>query len=116
MRRPFIGAERLEALKDRKLAAQPGKETSFPGLPSGERSKGALRTRYREFYLDKIVYIFTLKIRFSTCPEFRYQFSQVAPDVRLELTRPGYQVRILRLIPVSSKELLLNLRHLGLDN
>lgn len=73
-RRPFIGAQRLEVLKDRKLAAQPGKETSFPSLPSGERSKGSLRARYREFYLDKTVFIFTLKIRFPTCPEFRYQF------------------------------------------
>ena len=107
-RRPFIGAERLEALKDRKLPAQPGKDISFPRLLSDERSKGALRTRYREFYLDKTVYIFILKIRFSICPEFRYQFTQVAPDVRLELTFPGYQVRILRLVPVSSKELLLN--------
>lgn len=73
-RRPVIGAQRLEALKNRKPAAQPGKETSFPGLLSGERSEGALRARYREFYLDKTVFILTLKILFPTYPEFRYQF------------------------------------------
>ena len=38
-RRPFIGAERLDALKDRKIAAQPGKETSFPGCPAASDPK-----------------------------------------------------------------------------
>jgi hypothetical protein len=74
-RRPFIGAKRLDALKDRKLAAQPGKETSFPGLPSGERSKGALRALYREFHPDKTASKSTLKFAHRICPEFSYQFS-----------------------------------------
>ena len=33
-RRPFIEAQRLDALTDRTLAAQPGKKKSFPVCPA----------------------------------------------------------------------------------
>ena len=69
-RRPFIGAEWLDALKDRKLAAQPGKDKSFPGLPSDERSKGDLRSLYREFYPDEAASDFTLKFAFQPVQNF----------------------------------------------
>lgn len=94
-RRPFIGAKRLNALKDRKLAAQPGKETSFPGLPSGERSKGALRALYREFHPDKTASKSTLKFAHRICPEFSYQFTLPEEGVK-EIRNASHSFNLMR--------------------
>ena len=94
-RRPFIGAKRLDALKDRKLAAQPGKETSFPGLPSGERSKGTLRALYREFHPDKTASKSTLKFAHRICPEFSYQFTLPEEGVK-EIRNASHSFNLMR--------------------